>query len=186
MFNHDMNTQAAFTIRPGQLADAEGIARVHVESWRTTYKGIMPDDVLANLSIEERAATRRQQLSNPESRSIAYVAEADGQIIGFVIGGPERTGHAVYTAEIYAIYLLQAYQGRGIGRALVQAVVGWLLDKGYTAMLIWVAAKNPATNFYAALGGQPFDSKTESFGGGEIEEIAYGYDDIKKLIAVSD
>ncbi len=176
----------SFTIRPAQVSDAEGIARVHVESWCTTYIGIMPDDVLANLSVEERADMWRRPLSNPESPGIIYVAEADGQIIGFVSGGPERTGHAVYKAEISAIYLLQAYQGHGIGRALVQAVVGRLLDKGFTAMLIWVAAKNPATNFYAALGGQPFESKTESFGGAEIEEIAYGYDDIKKLIAVRD
>jgi GNAT superfamily N-acetyltransferase len=177
---------SVFTIRPAQLTDVEGIARVHVESWRTTYKGIMPDEVLATLSVEQRAETWRRPLSNPESASIIYVAEIDGQIVGFAAGGPERTGHAVYKAELYAIYLLQAYQGRGIGRALVKAVVEPLIDKGYKAMLIWVAAKNPATNFYAALGGQPFDSKTESFGDTEITEIAYGYDDITKLLAVSD
>jgi GNAT superfamily N-acetyltransferase len=175
----------SYPIRPAQLADIEEIARVQVESWRTTYVGIMPDDLLANLTIESRLEIWRGPLSNPESPSVIYVAEADGQIIGFAAGGPERSGHVLYKAEIYAIYLLQAYQGRGIGRALVQAVVGRLLDKGYSAMLIWVAAKNPATHFYAALGGQPFASKTESFGSGEIEEIAYGYDDIKKLIAIS-
>ena len=180
-----MNSQSSFSIRPAQLADAEGIARVHVESWRTTYKGIMPDEVLATLSVEARLEMWRRPLSNPESPSIIYVAETDGQIIGFAAGGPERTGHALYKAEIYAIYLLEAYQGRGIGRALVQAIAEQLLDKGYTAMLIWVAAKNPATHFYAALGGQPFTSKTEPFGDTEIEEIAYGYDDISKLVADS-
>ena len=171
----------SFTIRPAQLADAEEIARVQVESWRTTYKGIMPDEVLATLSVEVRLEMWRRPLSNPESLSIIYVAETDGQTVGFAAGGPERTGHDVYKTELYAIYLLQAYQGRGIGRALVQAVVGRLLDKGFRAMLVWVAAKNPATKFYAALGGQPFASKTESFGGGDIEEIAYGYDDIGKI-----
>ncbi|MEO8608236.1 MAG: GNAT family N-acetyltransferase [Chloroflexota bacterium] len=175
----------SFTLRPAQLADIEEIARVQVETWRTTYKGIMPDELLANLTVESRLEIWRGPLSNPDSPSIIYVAEADGQIIGFAAGGPERSGHALYKVEIYAIYLLQAYQGRGIGRALMQAVVGRLIDKGFTAMLIWVAAKNPATHFYAALGGQPFASKTESFGGGEVEEIAYGYDDISKILADS-
>jgi GNAT superfamily N-acetyltransferase len=181
-----MNTQSSFTIRPAELADAEGIAQVHVESWRTTYKGIMPDELLATLSVEQRAENWRGWLGNPESPSIFYVAEADGSIVGFAAGGPERTGHAVYKTEIYAIYLLQAYQGRGIGRALVKAVVEQLLSRGFTTMLIWVAAKNPATHFYAALGGQPFASKTEPFGESAIEEIAFGYDDLKKLLAVSD
>lgn len=175
-----------YIIRPARLDDAEGIARVQVESWRTTYVGIMPDDLLANMKAEDRLEMWRRPLSNPESRSVIYVAEADSQVIGFAAGGPERTEHAVYKTEIYAIYLLQAYQGQGIGRKLVQAVVRQLVDRGYSTMLIWVAAKNPATHFYASLGGQPFDRKADTFGGAEIEEIAYGYDDLKKLIAVSD
>jgi GNAT superfamily N-acetyltransferase len=174
---------ASFTIRPAELADAEAIGRVHVESWRTTYEGIMPDEVLANLSVEQRADMWRRTLGNPDSPAILYVAEADGQLIGFAAGGPERSGHDLYKSEIYAIYLLQAYQGRGIGRALVQAVVGRLLDKGFTTMLIWVAAQNPATHFYAALGGQPFSTKTDTYGEREIDEIAYGYDDLHKLVS---
>src|SRR5262245_12243764 len=115
--DHGATMTQAFTIRRAELADAEGIAQVHVDSWRTTYQGSMPDELLANLSVEERTEMWRRWLSNPDSPSFFYVAETDGQVIGFAAGGPERTGHAVYQTEIYAIYLLQAYQGQGIGRA---------------------------------------------------------------------
>ncbi|MHC0551926.1 hypothetical protein [Salinicoccus sp. CNSTN-B1] len=41
-------------IRKAHLKDAEGVARVHVDSWRTTYGGIIPDDYLNGLSYEQR------------------------------------------------------------------------------------------------------------------------------------
>ncbi len=170
-----------YTIRPAQLTDTHAIALVHVESWRTTYKGIMPDELLANLSVERRQANWTNVLSNPDSRTVLYVAEVDTQVVGFAAGGPERTEHPVYKGELYAIYLLQDYQGQGMGRALVLEVARKLIEFGYTTMLIWVAARNPATNFYAALGGHPIASKTETIGDAPIEEIAYGYDDLNVL-----
>lgn len=42
-------------IRPARMADADAIARVHVDSWRTTYPGIVPDDYLATMSYEQRS-----------------------------------------------------------------------------------------------------------------------------------
>jgi GNAT superfamily N-acetyltransferase len=169
-------------IRPAKLADAPSIAQVNVESWRTTYKGIMPDELLANQSVERRETMWSGVLSNPDSRTFLFVAEVDGQVIGFAAAGPERTEHPIYKGELYAIYLLADHQGRGIGRALAKAVVHRLLEKGYDTMLIWVAFQNPATHFYEALGGHRVASKREAFGGTIIEEIAYGYDDIRRLV----
>jgi ribosomal protein S18 acetylase RimI-like enzyme len=173
-----------FTVRPAMPDDIPGIARVHVESWRTTYKGIMPDEVLANQSVEQREQMWTQTLARIQaepSLACLLAAEADGQVVGFACGGRERTEHPIYKGELYAIYLLQPYQGQGIGRALVKAVVRHLVESGRTNMIIWVAADNPAVHFYAALGGQPVGSKKETFGEQEIEEIAYGYSDIRPL-----
>jgi GNAT superfamily N-acetyltransferase len=168
-------------IRLAHVDDSESIARVHVESWRTTYKGIMPDELLASLSVEERAANRRRQLADPNHPAFVYVAEVDGEIVGFAGGGAERTGHDVYKGELYAIYLLQAFQGQGLGRMLTQAVARHLIGQGYNTMLIWVASQNSARHFYEAIGGKRIATKTESFGDAVIEETAYGYDDLKKL-----
>ena len=43
-------------IRPATLEDAPAIARVHVDTWRTTYAGIVPDEHLAKLSYERSQA----------------------------------------------------------------------------------------------------------------------------------
>jgi GNAT superfamily N-acetyltransferase len=169
-------------IRPATPQDAPGIALVHVASWRTTYKGIMPDEMLANLSVERRESVWRDMLSNPASQTFVYIAEMDRQIVGFASGGPERSEHPIYKGELSAIYLLLDVQRQGIGRKLAEAVVQRLIELGHETMLIWVAAKNPATHFYAALGGVPVAHKQEEIGGAMIEEIAYGYDDIRSII----
>ena len=62
-------------IREATMAKVAAIARVHVESWRTTYKGLLPDDYLANLTYEQRESLWREILSRPVDHSLVYVAE---------------------------------------------------------------------------------------------------------------
>jgi GNAT superfamily N-acetyltransferase len=111
------------------------------------------------------------------------VAEtANGQIVGFASGGPERTRHLLYRGELSAVYLLLEYQHRGIGRRLVSAVAARLDSDGFATMMLWVLAKNPACRFYEALGGRRIMSKTVSEGGIELEEVAYGWDSLAGLL----
>src|SRR5262245_54889828 len=118
-------------IRPANVHDAAAIATVHVESWRTTYTGIVPDDVLAGLSYARREHWWQQVFADVTTPSVVYVAADDrGQVVGFVSGGPERSGDPVYTGELYAIYLLAPYQGQGIGRQLVHRLVPRLIQDG--------------------------------------------------------
>ena len=62
-------------IRQATMADVAAIARVHVESWRTTYKDLLPDGYLANLTYEQREPLRREILSKPGGHHLVYVAE---------------------------------------------------------------------------------------------------------------
>ncbi len=79
-------------IREAMISDAEDIAKVHVDCWRTTYKDIMPDEVLERLSYEQRIELWNANLST-EDGHLVYVAENEkGEIIGFVSGGPEKSG----------------------------------------------------------------------------------------------
>ncbi len=170
------------TIREARCGDAAGIARVHVDSWRTTYRGIVPDDYLANLSAEQRERHWHSVTCCAASDEFVYVAEDPvGQIVGFASGAPERTGHAEYKGELYAIYLLAEYQKRGIGRRLVSAVAARLLRNGFHTMLLWVLANNPARHFYEALGGQAVISQPITIGGVALEEVAYGWKDLTTL-----
>lgn len=165
-------------IREATAADALAIACVHVGSWRTTYRGIVPDDVLANLSVERREWHWAGRLSAPDRLDFVYVATDDaGMIIGFASGGPEREGDPVYTGELYALYLLAGWQGAGIGRQLARMIAERLTTMGHGAMLVWVLAANPARHFYATLGGVPVREKQITMGDTALTEIAYGWAD---------
>ncbi|WP_243458199.1 GNAT family N-acetyltransferase [Sporosarcina sp. Te-1] len=166
-------------IRKALKGDEEGIAKVHVDSWRSTYKGIVPDAYLEQLSYEERAAMWRRAIGgNP-----LYIAEnADGQIVGFATGGKERSGNiAGYDGELYAIYMLKEAQGKGLGALLTAAIAKELEQMGLTSMLVWVLDENPSKSFYERLGGQVIDETTISIGGEEFLEIAYVWKDLSLL-----
>lgn len=163
-------------VREASIGDVGAIARVHVNTWRTTYRGIIPEDYLANLSYEKREKGWVQILKNGDA--FVYVAiDESGEIIGFACGGKERTGDAIYLGELQAIYILEAYQGRGIGRRLTLAVVERLTMLEINSMLVWVLTENPACKFYQAIGGEKVYEKQIAIGGVQLDEVAYGWKD---------
>lgn len=170
-------------IREATHSDVPTISRVHVDTWKTTYGGIVPDEYLANLSYERRENGWVQILRRaPADGNFTYVAEDEfGEIIGFANGGVERTGDPVYRGELTAIYIRQSHQGQGIGRSLVQIVAERLGQLGLSSMLVWVLIDNPACQFYAALGGKIVYEKALSMGGKPLVEIAYGWVDTSVL-----
>jgi GNAT superfamily N-acetyltransferase len=173
-------------IRPANSTDVAAIARVHVDSWRTTYHGIVPSAFLAQLSYSQRAQLWQTVLSCPAPNTCVYVAaDASGNLVGFASGGPERSGNTPYMAELYAIYLLQPYQGQGIGQQLMAAVVKRLVEMGMNSLLLWVLAENPSRRFYEALGGQPVSEKTVTIGGVSLLEVSYGWQDVHWLLGES-
>jgi GNAT superfamily N-acetyltransferase len=171
------------SIRAATLLDAEAIAKVHVESWRTAYRGIVPDDFLAQLSYAQHEQFWYQILTDHGSRTVVDVAvDESGQVVGFASGGAERSGDPIYTGELYAISLLASHHGHGLGRQLVISLVNRLLQDGLTTLLVWVLAQNPARRFYERLGGRPVYEKTVMTDGVPLLEIGYGWQDIQTLI----
>ncbi len=164
-----------FTIRQAILSDAESIARVRVDTWRSVYKGIVSAELLDRLSVDRDAARWRENLSSPQPVFV-YVAEVENQVVGFATGGAERSSDPDYGGEVYAIYILPQFQGQGIGRALIDAGRLWLLGRGFTNMLIWVLKDNLAARaFYVAQGGQEVREKPVEIGPQTLPEIGYGF-----------
>ena len=170
-------------VREATSNDVPAIARVHVDTWRTTYRGIVPDEHLANLSYERRAEGWYRILHQAqEDNNFTLVAENESdKIVGFANGGKERTGDPVYTGELTGIYILKAHQRKGIGRSLVETVAERLGQLGLHSMLIWVLVDNPACQFYAALGGTQVREQTLQIAGKSLIEVAYGWTDITNL-----
>lgn len=171
-------------IRKATLADASAIATVHVAAWRETYRGIVPDEFLNNLSIQRRTEQWVNLLSDenhPYHRT--FVAEMDGQVIGFSNYGLPQEKGSEFDGELFAIYILHAAHKQGLGRSLVNAVVNGLREQGHKSMMVWVLKDNPARGFYERLGGVYLYEKPIEIGGAKLMEVAYGWRDLNTFSA---
>jgi GNAT superfamily N-acetyltransferase len=169
-------------IRKATVSDARAIAKIAVDTWRSTYQGIVPQEFLDLLSYENRARRWKQMLEN-ESDAFTYVAEDESEgIVGFANGCPERTDHPNYEGELAAIYVLDTYQKQGIGQSLVKAIAQTLVEMGHTTMMVWVLKDNPARGFYDAISGQIVEQKQVEIGGVSLTEVAYGWTDLRSLL----
>lgn len=169
-----------FTLRPATVGDAAAIAHVHVEAWRTTYRGLIPDSFLDALSPERRIPVWERRFSQPEPDFVVYVAEnEDGVVVGFADGGHTRDAELAgrYSGELYAIYLLPEARAHGVGARLMRAVAEALATHGMRSLLVWVLATNPARAFYERLGGRFVREAPIEIGGAALVEVAYGWDE---------
>lgn len=153
-----------------------------MDSWRTTYSGIVPADFLAEMSYEALEGRWRSWLTDAAEDRVFLVAESSGGVVGFAAGGPRRgEGYPEYEGELYAAYILQAHQRMGLGRRLFESVVSGLAERGTGSMLTWVLARNPSRRFYEAMGGGALGVQEIEIGSATLEEVAYGWTDIQKL-----
>jgi GNAT superfamily N-acetyltransferase len=163
----------ALEIREASVPDAEAIARVHVDTWRTTYRGLLPAALLDTLDYGHREAFWTGTISGRAGAGSVFVAETEAGVVGFASCGPERSGHKEFHGELYAVYVLEAHQGLGIGRSLFDAVVRRLIRDGFDSMLVWVLEGNPARTFYERMGGRHAGTRTERVGDSDLVEAAY-------------
>jgi ribosomal protein S18 acetylase RimI-like enzyme len=172
-------------VRVASVEDAPGIARVHVDTWRTAYRGILPADFLNALSYEARTQRWCENLAQAGPQQFTLVAEDDdGTVVGFAGGGSERDGMPGYDGEIYAVYVLTQHQRRGIGRQLMGVSARRLMDHGFGAAMLWALEANwRARAFYEALGGQFIGRKAKVVADTPQIEVAYGWPDLALLVS---
>jgi len=175
------------TIRTAAVRDAEDIAAVHFTSWDETYRGLMPDAMIDGFSIEKRAAMWRDALErDPQVHSVYVATDYDGRIIGFAAGGPGGNSDFAADGEVYALYVLRAAQRRGTGRALMAALAARLLERGHFKAGLWVLRDNASgRGFYERLGARLIGEKTDEGPEWTLIELAYGWDDLRSLVAPS-
>lgn len=171
------------TIRAATIHDAPHIAQVHIDSWKTTYRGIVPQEYLDSLNYAARTESWKKQLAGSEAYFL--IAEEAGTLCGFACGGKLRDPIDSYDAEIYAIYLQAEYQKRGIGQSLLSHLAKLLQQDGFSAVAVWALEQNPACRFYERLGGHRIAERPIKIGGKELVEVAYGWNNIRDLIRQS-
>jgi ribosomal protein S18 acetylase RimI-like enzyme len=165
-------------IRRAKDLDAEGIAKVHVETWRTAYKGIIDDEYLAALSVEKRTELWRRNIAIPGN--IVLVAEEKGGIVGFADGSREKTGeYEGFKGEVTCLYVLEDHQGTGLGKALLHELFYSFQKEGIDSAIVKVLKENDACSFYEHTGARLLkDAITVKIGSGrELELCVYGWKD---------
>ncbi len=161
------------------------MARVHVDSWQTTYSGLIPQSYIDQLTVERRTAFWTAELQREGAHRGTFVAcNSAGEVIGLVECGPIRKALGQYDGELYVIYLLQSAQGQGVGRGLFHAVATHLTALGLESMMLWVLKNNPsARGFYAAMGGLDLGvEQVHDVHGQQVSEVAYGWSSLKRLL----
>jgi ribosomal protein S18 acetylase RimI-like enzyme len=164
-------------IRQATISDSPGIARVHIDSWKTTYRGQIPSEHLNQLSIPVCIKKWEEWFSRDQLAVV--IAEDSTGIHGFSGFGPCKDSDIpTGTGEVYSIYLLAESQGAGVGRNLWQAALQHLRERGFTQVVVWVLDTNlSARGFYERMGCTlDGGTKTAGFGGQEVSEVRYRID----------
>ena len=160
-------------LRDATLADAHAIANVLVQSWRAAYRDLLPDEVLASLSVPDREKLWSDFLTARPPHTRAVVATMAGAIVGFAATGPPLvpTDRADPTVgDLYALYLAPDVWRRGIGTQLHAAALDQLRSSGFTHAGLWILDTNErALRFYYRHGWTDTGRSQLDQGPGDIE-----------------
>lgn len=168
-------------IREAKLIDATGIAKVHVDSWRTTYKNIISNEFLQKLSYEQRTNSWIQNLSN--QNNYVYVAENNaGEIVGFADCGKRHSNQIDHSGDITSIYILEEYQGQGIGKQLMQQLFIQCKKLGFNRVFVEVLEDNKTRFFYEYYGAKLRKTEKIIIGGTDLNLLVYEWDCISKAL----
>ena len=160
-----------FLIREALLEDVESIADVHVESWFETYRGIIPDSYLSKLSKSQKQEMWEKVISMDEGG--LFVAETSNSVVGFIYVGRSREKDYGHEGEVYAIYLLKGFHGKGIGRELFEKGKEWFRQNNLNSFLLWVLKDNKTIEFYEKAGGTYLLERLDDFDGVTLDECLY-------------
>ena len=133
-------------IRRAEENDALSIAQIYIETWRSSYAGILPDHVLINMKPQKSMITFARSIK--ENSEITLVAtESNLGIVGMGSVGQNRANDNKYQGEVYTLYIHPDHQNKGIGKKLLSELFCKLTRKNINSAVIWVLANNPSRYF---------------------------------------
>ena len=163
----------------------QAIGRVHVETWQSTYAGMLPDAMLVRMSEARQAAWWSRSLADPrEARGVFVADDEDMGVVGFGSCGPVRdppdglNGTEQRVGEVYTLYVESDFQNLGLGRRLLDAMFRQLKADGFDTAVLWMLARNSTRFFYEGLGGDLVGQRTDRMGGEPVDEVAYAWRDL--------
>lgn len=173
-------------IRRARLADASGIAAVHVATWRSAYADILPEDVLTKLSPTRLTHYYEHSIRLGLAMHVAATYGRNGEppVLGFCSTSRARDS-ALGDGEIETLYMLDDYQNRGLGGQLMRTAAKHLWQIGCRSVFTWVLSENPSRYFYQRMGGKCVAQGTTDVGGETFAQTAFVWDPIETLLDVN-
>lgn len=168
-------------IRKANLDDAQAIAIVHIDTWRTTYEGIIPTEFLNKLAYDERKNSWEDNIMRVEN-VVFVVEDEEGQIIGFADTSRRENNFELNSIDLTSLYLLKAYQGRGIGKLLMKTLFGHYKNQGYEKVYVDVLADNNTRYFYEHLGAKFVKNIKIKIGGKILDESTYVWESVNDVL----
>jgi GNAT superfamily N-acetyltransferase len=159
-------------VRPARAGDAEGLVRVQVASWRCGYAGIVPEDLLVELTGDSAQGVWLDRwgeaITNPPtSRHRVLVAVSDTparEVVGFVSAGPATDADRWpgTDGELYELRVAPDRTGQGHGGRLLHAAADTLAEDGFHTLSIWaLAADSVLRRFLESAGWAPDGAQGE-------------------------
>lgn len=165
-----------YIIRKKERKDCADVAHVVTVAWNETYRGVVPDEFLANLYTNEEERAKNSYNNFNEKENHQYVLEVDDKVVGFVnVGSSDETDYE-NCGEIHAVYIINGYKGHGYGKKLIDAGIQELKSMNFDKMVIGCLDGNPSNEFYKHLGGKFV--KTRIFEKLQLPENVYYFEKI--------
>ena len=165
-------------IRSATPDDVPQIAKVHVESWQESFRGIAPEDYLASMSVDRRREVFAERLTNP-TYNLLVADEPDRGVVGFIDFGTPDFENYGFDARVYSFYLLPEFQRLGLGARLFENCRRAMSDAGYGSMCLDTLEMSPYRGFYEKHGGRVVAHDSHKLGDTEYPTVIYGWEDLR-------
>lgn len=163
-------------IRNVKFEDLRRVSEIVVESWKTAYRGIVADEYLESLTVDQNY----QKRLNDYTDGGFVVAEINNEVVGFCRYRFENAYEDKFPdvdCELCALYVKSAYKGNGVGKKIINYVMNDFKKKGYKKMILWCFKDNyPARMFYEKMGGIYGSEGIITRGEKDYKEVSYTYD----------
>jgi L-amino acid N-acyltransferase YncA len=168
-------------IRAAREQDTQAIAHLYVDTWRTTYAGLLPDHVLIGMKPERLMFFFARALKH-HSEIILVCEDDTSTIVAMGSAGANRDRGSKFAGEVYTLYVSPDHQNAGIGERMLARLFQSLTNDGYSSAVVWVLALNPSRFFYEAVGGELVGDRDEQLWGTTLKEFGYGWNDLSTAI----
>lgn len=170
-------------IREATSSDLDTIARLHTDSWRLTYRGMLSDAYLDGDLLAERTALWQQRFELPQANQRIVLAEIDGTVVGLACAFGDHDEH--WGTLLENLHVAPGHKGSGIGAQLVKHIAQWSSQScAARALHLWVLGPNTAAQgFYQRLGASAVEQlECDGPDGNRVSELRFAWPDLRTLL----